>query len=139
MSMTFVTPEGLEHGLINTLGNSVPDDGFKRFAEKDRPKMEKQKKEDERIVEAQYLHKDGIKDNRPERLERPYMNWAGQPITMWRFLHGHVYKVPKGLVDDVNSPHKRTKKRTGLIDSKGQPLLSDQVSDPVHRFVAVGF
>ena len=118
MSLTKVTTNGLEHGLINTIGNSVPDDGFKRFAEKDRPSMEKKKKEDEKIVKAQYLHKDG----KNERLERPYANWAGQPITMWRFLHGETYDVPKGLVEDVNHPSKRTKKRSGLLDAKGVAL-----------------
>ena len=41
MSLTQVTANGLQHGLINSVGNSVPDNGFKRFAEKDLPKMEK--------------------------------------------------------------------------------------------------
>lgn len=135
MELTKVDSTGLQHGLINTVGNSVPDDGFKRFAEKDRASMEKKKKEDERIVKAQYLNKDGAK----ERLERPYMNWAGQPITYWRFLHGETYDVPKGLVDDVNSPHKRQKKRSGLIDVNNNVLETDQLDDPVHRFVPVGF
>jgi hypothetical protein len=135
MEMTFRLDNGLEHGLINTVGNSVPDDGFKRFAEKDREEMKKKKKEDERMVQAQYLNKDGAN----ERLERPYANWAGQPITMWRFIHGHTYTVPKGLIDDVNSPHKRTKKRSGLMDKAGKPLDMDEWAEPHHRFVPVGF
>lgn len=135
MTLKKITKSGLEHGLMNTIGNSVPDDGFKRFAEKDRPKMEKQKKEDERLVEAQYLNKDG----KDERLERPYMKWAGQPITIWRFLHGETYTVPKGLVDDVNDPNKRPKKRSGLLNDKGDPLLVDIDGDPQHRFVPIGF
>lgn len=134
-TMTKVTSSGLEHGLINTVANSVADDGMKRFAEKDRPKMEKQKKEDERVVKAQYLHRDGGK----ERLEMPYAKWAGQAITSWRFLHNQEYDVPKGLVDQVNDPSKRKKKRSGLCDSKGQPLEMDEWDEPIHRFVAVGF
>lgn len=126
---------GLQHGCINTVGNSVPDNGFKHFAEKDRPSMEKKKKDDEKIVKAQYLHKEGGN----ERLERPYMMYAGQPITMWRFFHGETYDVPKGLVDDVNSPHKREKKRSGLLDSKGVPTESDSSGEMLHRFVPVGF
>ncbi len=135
MALTQVNANGLEHGLINTIGNSVPDDGMKRFSEKDRPAMEKKKKEEERIVKAQYLHKDG----KNERLERPYANWAGQPITMWRFLHGETYEVPKGLVEDVNNPAKRTRKRSGLMDPKGNPLELDEWDEPLHRFVPVGF
>lgn len=135
MSLTQVTANGLQHGLINSVGNSVPDNGFKRFAEKDRPKMEKNKKEDERIVKAQYLNKDGAN----ERLERAYMKYEGQPITTWRFLHGEIYDVPKGLVDDVNDPNKRTRKRSGLIGKDGKPLETDQYDELQHRFVPVGF
>jgi len=126
---------GLQHGCINTIGNSVPDTGFKRFAEKDRATMEKKKKDDDKIVKAQYLHKDGGE----ERLERPYCMWAGQPITMWRFFHGETYDVPKGLVDDVNDPKKKMKKRSGLIGTNGQPLDTDQVEPGLHMFVPVGF
>lgn len=135
MSLTQVTSGGLEHGLINTLGNSVKEDNMSRFAEKDRPAMEKLKKEQLRMVKAQYLHKDGGQ----ERLEKPYMQWAGQPIQMWRFLHGHTYEVPKGLVDEVNDPNKRTKKRSGLLDKNEKPLETDQFDELMHRFVPVGF
>lgn len=135
MELTKVLPNGLQHGLINTVGNSVPDNDFKRFSPKDREKMKKDREESERIVEAQFLHKEG----KQERLERPYMMWEGQPITTWRFIHGHTYFLPKGLVDDVNSPHKRQKKRTGLLNHKNEPLMSDEWDEPVYRFVPVGF
>jgi len=128
-------PTGLQHGLINTVGNSVPDNGFKYVEEKHKSSMEKKRKDDEKIVKAQYLHKDGGN----ERLERPYMMWAGQPITMWRFFHGETYEVPKGLVDDVNNPNKVQKKRSGLLDSKGVPTEVDSTGEMLHRFVPVGF
>ena len=127
--------DGLQHGLINTVSNSVPFNGFKRFAEKDRPAMEKKSKEEEKIVEAQYLNKNG----KNERLEKPYMHWEGQPITTWRFIHGCTYFVPKGLVDEVNNPIYRQKKRTGLLDEKGRALESDEYDELEHRFVPVGF
>jgi hypothetical protein len=135
MELTQVLANGLEHGLINTVGNSVPFNGFKRFAEKDRAKLEKDMKEDEKLVEAQYLHKDG----KNERLERPYMKYEGQPITYWRFIHGHIYKVPKGLINDVNDPAKRTRKRSGLVDAKNNVLEFDEYDDPINRFIPVGF
>ena len=127
--------DGLEHGLINTVGNSVPDNGFKRFPENVREEMKKKKKESERLVEAQFLHKDG----KNERLERPYMEWEGQPITMWRFLHGETYHLPKGLVDDVNAEYRRPKKRSGMIGANGKVLESDEREEPLFRFVPVGF
>ena len=126
---------GLQHGLINTVGNSVADNGFKHFAEKERPSMEKKKKDDEKVVKAQYFNKDGGS----ERLERPYMMYAGQPITMWRFFHGEIYDVPKGLVDDVNSPTKVLKQRSGLLDAKGVPTEVDSAGTAQHRFSPVGF
>lgn len=126
---------GLAHGLINQLANSVKDDGFKRFDEKDRASMEKLKKDDAKMIKVQYLHKDGG----VERLERPYCNWPGDPITQWRFIHGEIYEIPQGLLRDVNDPAKRTKKRSGLVDSKGNVLESDQLDEPIHRFVPASF
>ena len=136
MELTKVNAQGLRHGLINTVGNSVPaDDDFKKFAEKDRAECARLKKDDEKIVEAQYLHRDG----KNERLERPYARWAGQPITSWRFLHGETYWVPKGLVKEVNDPSKCGMKRSGLLDKSGNALLTDEKDEPLHRFVPVGF
>lgn len=134
MKLTQVTPNGLEHGLINTIGNSVPDDGMKRFSEKDRPNMEKQKKEEERIVKARYLNSRGAH----ETLEKPYMHWAGQPITMWRFLHDHVYDVPKGLVDEVNK-NPGLPKRSEVLDASGKPTMKDSAPERLHQFVGVEF
>jgi len=135
MSLTKIASNGLQHGLINTVGNSVPDNGFKHFSEKNKPKMEALKKKDEELVKVQYLHKDG----KNERLERPYMKYAGQPITFWRFLHGETYEIPRGLAEDINDPKKRQMKRSGLIGPNGQPLETDQLEDPIHRVVAIGF
>ena len=47
--------------------------------------------------------------------------------------------MPKGLVNDVNDPNKRPKKRSGLLNSKEEPLMVDVDADPIHRFVPVGF
>ena len=134
MALTQVAASGLEHGLINTIGNSVPDTGFKRFAEKDRPMMEKKKKDAEKVVKARYLNSRGTS----ERLERPYMEFEGQPITMWRFLHNHVYEVPKGLVDDVNAQPELAK-RSELVDMNGNPTKIDGKGEKLHQFVPIDF
>jgi hypothetical protein len=134
MSLTLVTSSGEQHGLINTVGNSVPDDNFKRFAEKDRVAMEKLKKEECRMVKARYLNSRGPH----EKLEKPYCRWAGQPITMWKFLHDHVYEVPKGLIDEVNrSPG--LPKRSEILDANGKPTIKDGTPERLHSFVPVEF
>lgn len=130
-----VLPNGKEHGLINTVGNSVPFNDFKRFAEKDREEMKRKKKEDSRIVKAQYFNRDGAK----ETYERPYCNWDGDPIQIWKFIHGEIYDVPMGLINDANSPQKRTKKRSGLLDINGKPLELDEWDQPQHRFSPIAF
>ena len=129
MSLTKVTTNGLEHGLINTIGNSVPDDGFKRFAEKDRPSMEKKKKEDEKIVKAQYLHKDG----KNERLERPYANWAGSGTSSHCFLsllllQGRGEKGSVGVVEA--DPRVRVHRhRLGLVLAELHPRIVRRHAD----------
>lgn len=134
MSLTQVTGNGLEHGLINTIGNSVPDDGLKRFAEKDRPEMEKKKKNDEKIVKFQYLNSRGA----TERYEAPYCKWAGQPIQMWRLLHGYTYEGPKGMVDEINEMPAPTE-FSDLLDAKGNPTVKNVSADKLHRCIPLSF
>lgn len=134
MELTFVTERGEKHGLMNTVGNSVPDDNFKRFAEKDRESMKKLREKEEAYVQARYLNSRGGR----ETCEKPYMRWAGQQITMWKFLHNHIYTVPKGLIDEVNrSPG--LPKRSEILDAKGVPTTRDGQAERLHSFVPVDF
>jgi hypothetical protein len=134
MSVKMVTASGEEHGLINTVANSVPDQGFKRFSEKMREELKKQKKEDEQIVKARYMNS---RKGR-ETLERPYMKYEGQPITYWKFIHNHVYDVPKGLVNEVNG-QPELPKRSEVLDASGQPTLKDGIGEKLHQFVPLSF
>lgn len=139
--IAMVTASGEAHGLINTLTNSVPFDDFKTMTPANKTKMEKEKKEDARVVKAEYLNSRG----RHERLVKPYCKYAGDPIQMWNFIPGRLYEVPLGLVKEVNDTNKILKKRSGLVptdkdlDSTGAPLEKDQEGDWVHKFVASGF
>ena len=134
MTLTLRTENGEEHGLINTLPNSVPYDGMKKFAEKDRPSMEKMKKDDARLIKARYVNSRGTN----EKLERPYCRWAGQAITMWKFLHNHIYELPKGLVDEVNkSPG--LAKRSEICDVNGVPTKKDGEAEKIHQFYPIEF
>jgi hypothetical protein len=134
MNLTQKTASGEEHGLVNTVSNSVQDNGFKRFAADFREQMKKNKQEDEKIVKARYLNSRKGK----EMLERPYARYEGQPITMWKFIHNHVYDVPKGLVDEVNTQAAMIK-RSEILDAKGMPTTRDTEHEKLHQFVPVGF
>jgi hypothetical protein len=143
MSMiTLVTASGEQHGLINTLTNSVPYDDFKSMKPEHKERMIKEKKEDARMVKAEYMNFRG----RHERLTKPYCKYSGDPIQIWHFIPGKVYEVPLGLVKEVNDTSKHLKKRSGLmevdgkqINADGSPLAQDQEGEWLHRFSSVGF
>jgi len=141
-SMMMSTAGGELHGLINTLTNSVPNDDFKTFKPEHKKELEAQRKEDSKIVEAEYMNSRG----RHERLTKPYCRYAGDPIQIWHFIPGKTYKVPLGLVKEVNDATKHIPKRSGLVSVDGQalrkdesPLDKDEEGEWLHKFVAAGF
>ena len=140
--LTLATASGEMHGLINTLTNSVPFDDFKNMKPEHKKQLEAQKKEDARIVKAEYLNSRG----RHERLTKPYCKYAGDPIQIWHFIPGKVYEVPLGLVKEVNDKNKIMKKRSGLLEVDGNPVQSneapldkDEEGEWLHKFVASAF
>lgn len=140
--LTLSTASGELHGLINTLTNSVPFDEFKNMKPEHKKEMERQKKDDAKIVKAEYMNSRG----RHERLTKPYCRYAGDPIQIWHFIPGKVYEVPLGLVNEVNDKNKHIPKRSGLVSVDGQavnkdesPLSKDEEGSWLHKFVAVGF
>jgi hypothetical protein len=140
--LTLATASGEMHGLINTLTNSVPFDDFKNMKPEHKKQLEAEKKEDSRIVKAEYLNSRG----RHERLTKPYCKYAGDPIQIWHFIPGKTYEVPLGLVKEVNDKNRVMKKRSGLVSVDGQsvkkdesPLDSDQEGDWLHKFVSSEF
>lgn len=140
--LLLATASGEQHGLINTLTNSVPFDEFKNMKPEHKKELERQKKEDSRLVKAEYMNSRG----RHERLTKPYCRYAGDPIQIWHFIPGKVYDVPLGLVNEVNDKNKIMKKRADLISidgnevkKDGSPLQNDEEGNWLHKFVAVGF
>ena len=141
-NLLLCTGSGEQHGLINTLTNHVPFDDFKHMSPSNKAKLEKEKKEDARLVKAEYMNSRG----KHERLTKPYCRYAGDPIQIWHFIPGKVYEVPKGLVDEVNDKSKVLKRRSGLVSIDGEavnkdesPLDADQDGEWIHKFVPVGF
>ena len=140
--LLMATASGEQHGLINTLTNSVPFDEFKAYKPEHKKELEKQKKEDSRLVKAEYMNSRG----RHERLTKPYCKYAGDPIQIWHFIPGKTYEVPLGLVNEVNDKNKIMKRREGLVSVDGNPvaaneapLAQDQDGDWLHKFVACGW
>lgn len=134
------TASGEAHGLINVLTNSVEFNDFKHMAPHIKAKLEKEKKEDAKIVKVEYINRTG----KHERLTKPYCKYAGDPIHVWNFIPGKVYEVPYGLVKEVNQM--KSVRRSGLLEVDGEkvtkdgsPLAKDEDGEWVHRFVGVGF
>ena len=142
MQLTLATAAGEMHGLINTLTNAVEDNGFKHMKPEHKKEMEAKKKEDSKIVEAEYLNSRG----RHERLTKPYCAYPGDPIQIWHFIPGKRYKIPLGLVKEVNDEKKKIPKRSCLVSIDGNslnkdesPLARDEEGEWLHKFVAAGF
>lgn len=140
--LRMATASGEEHGLINVLTNSVPFDEFKNFKPEHKKQLEAEKKEDARLVKAEYLNSRG----RHERLTKAYCRYAGDPIQIWHFIPGKQYEVPYGLVKEVNDKSKVMPKRSGLVSVDGNaikkdesPLDRDEEGEWLHKFSAVGF
>lgn len=131
-TLTQTLSNGDTHGLINTMANSVPDNGFSGFDEKTRANLLKQRKEDEKIVKAMYVNSRGGS----ERLERPYCKYPGQQITQWKFFNNCTYDIPQGLFDEVNA-QPELPKRSEILDATGIATKRDGQGEKLHRFFKV--
>lgn len=134
------TAAGEQHGLINTLTNSVPFNDFKYMTPDMKSKCEKEKKEDARMVKARYINHRG----KHERLTKPYCRWAGDPILVYHLIPGHTYDLPLGMINEVNAV--RMPVRSGLmsvdgndIRKDGSPLDKDMESELLHELVPASF
>lgn len=140
--VVMATASGEQHGLINTLTNSVPFDDFKSMTPANKAKIEKEKKADSKMVKAEYMNSRG----RHERLTKPYCRYAGDPIQIYHLIPGKVYDVPMGFVKEVNDKTKNLPKRSGLVSVDGNainrdesPLDKDQEGEWLHKMVPVSF
>jgi len=134
-NLLMVTATGEEHGLINTIANSCPDNGFKHMTPENKTKCEKLRKEHAKIVKARYINHRGTH----ERLTKPYCKYAGDPIRTWHLIPGQVYELPLGFIEEVNTPLNKPMKRSGLVTAGGAPLGKDVEADKLHELVPVSF
>ena len=127
--------KGEHHGLVNILANSVPFNDFKHMTPENKAKCEKQMKEDNKLVKGRYKNYRG----KHERLTKPYMRWAGDPLKIYHLIPEQVYELPKGFIDEVNDPKKRLAKRSQILDAKGIPTEVDGEPEQLHEIIPVGF
>lgn len=129
-----IAQNGEKHGLINTVANSVKDDGFKSMTPENKVKAEKMRKEDSKLVKARYLNSRG----KHERLTKPYCRYAGDPIRTFHCIPGHVYELPLGFINEVNGS-KGLAQRSEVLDADGVPTKKDGEFEKIHEFVPVSF
>lgn len=128
-----VTSNGTEHGLVGTLINQVPKSRrFKNVEPKLKEELEKKLKDDSIIEEVRYLNH---KNQESGFLYKDYCAGAGEPIYLFNFLHDNVYKVPRGLIAQVNDENRMIQKREGSIDANGNPIGKDGPKKRIHHFV----
>ncbi len=135
MTKLLRTATGEEHGLINTVANSVEDNDFKYAKEGEKEKLRKKRKEDAKIVKARYINYRGSN----ERLQMPYGEYSGDPLQTWRFIPNHEYEVPMGLVLKVNDKRHHLARRSEVLDANGLPSKKESEAEKIHEFVPVGF
>jgi len=141
-NVIMATATGEEHGLVNTIPNSIPFNDFKHMSPANKLKLEKEKKEDSRVVKAEYMNSRG----RHERLTKPYCRYAGDPIQTYHLIPGKVYELPMGFIKEVNDEDKKLPVRKDLVSVDGksvnrdeQPLDRDQEGEWIHKLLPVGF
>ncbi len=134
--MEMISANGERHGLINVLGNSVSlDMGFKNMTPERLKQAESLKKDEHRIVKARYINHNGPS----ERLTKPYMRWAGDPIQIWHLIPGEAYDLPFGFVKEINDPNKRLKVRSEVVDFSGKPTEKEGMGRQIHELVPLSF
>ena len=138
-SLIRVTHTGEKHGLIQTLPNAVPFDDFKNAAPEIKEKLKKKKKDDEKLVKVRYINHE---EQETGRFEQPYVT-HGQPIQIWRLIHGHEYMMPMGFVNQINELRKPVRTDLQEVDGKhindnGAPLTKEGIKR-VHEVVPAGF
>jgi len=130
------TQSGEAHGLIDVLTNSCEFNDFKHMTPTTKAKLEKEKKEDSKLVKVEYINRKGGH----ERLDKHYCRYAGDRIEKWHLIPGRKYEVPMGMVKEVNEL--RTMQRSGLLEvdgvnvtKSGAPLPEDRENEWEHKLV----
>ena len=132
-NVLMATANGEQHGLINSLPNSCKDTGFEDMTPENKAKCEKLRKDEARMVKARYINHRG----NHERLTKPYMRWAGDPIRIYHLIPGQTYELPYGFVKEINDSIGLAQRGEKMVD--GQYVAKDQAPMKLHELVPVSF
>ena len=123
----------VDHGEMFKIANSVKTSHAESMESKAKADFEKQLKEEKKMVRARF-----ILGNKAELWnDIGHCTGPGDPLIQYRFLDGHVYTIPKGLVDKVN--------REGVTYKRGQRIMPDgsiagsDEKQVIREFVPAGF
>jgi hypothetical protein len=127
------TEWGEQHGLINTLPNSVKDNGFARMDPETKIKAEKMRKDESRMVKARYINHRGMH----ERLTKPYMRWEGDSIKIFHLIPGHTYELPYGFIKEVNENPGLKQRGEAIVDENY--IAKERAPLKIHELVPIQF
>jgi hypothetical protein len=141
VQVLMVTENEEEHGLVNTVANSVrAEDGYKNMEPAVKERVLKKEKRNAEIVKGRYIHHRGMH----ERLDKMYCAGPGRPIQKYHLVPGYTYDLPRGFIDEVNS-NRGLEVRAGLVSQDGKnvnggnPLPKDASPLKLHEIVPVTF
>ncbi len=139
-NVVLVTANGEQHGLINSLPNSCKDKGEPSMKPETKAEFDKLKKEESRTVKARYINYRGNN----ERLTKPYMRYAGDPIKIFHLIPGYTYDLPLGFIKEVNGNPGLAQRADQLVGGSlngegGQIRAKDAAPIKLHELVPVGF
>lgn len=123
----------VEHGELFKIANSVKGPGTDHMESKTKSKFEKKIAEEKKIVRARF-----ILGNKVELWnDIAHTTGPGDPICQYRFIDGHVYEIPKGLVDKVN--HEGVQWKRGQRIEKDGTIKAADEKVIIREFVPAGF
>lgn len=127
------TALGQEHGLLETIANSVLDTGYKNLSEKNRKEMIERRKKDLELTEVRYQN---LKNQDNGKWEGWYAEYPGEPMYNFRMLHDNKYLIPRGLARKINAM--KVPQQSGIVSVDGSHYQSQNKFDQTHQVVSAG-
>ncbi len=121
----------IEHGLIETIANSILDHGYANLSEANKKDVLAQKKKDLELVDVIYQNLDNSETG---KFEGAYGTYSGEPIRFYRFIAGQRYSIPRGFARQINE-ELGCPVRSGLLDSNGKELAKDGQTKRTHQMI----
>lgn len=123
----------VEHGMLYQIPNAVAHRNTDSMTSTAKAEYEKKLKHESKMVRARFV----LRDKDEVWNDIAHTVGAGKPLAQYRFLDGHVYEVPLGLVEKVNREGKRVKRGQRLNDDGS--ITPHDTHEIIREFVPVSF